>query len=106
MVSLFDSRLVGGTGVGEYVDEPAEEEACPRCESPPLFSVSSNAVVVNEASPRAIAAAVLHVASNPALGESIGREGRRTVLRYFTLERQMEQYSQLYSEIAHRGLVR
>jgi len=91
-------------GIGEYVQQPADDAA-----SAGLFSVSSNAIVVNEATPHAMAAAVEALRDNPALRANLGRAGRETVLRFFTVDRQMQQYAALYKELmathmnAHRS---
>ena len=66
------------------------------------YSVSTNAVVVNSATPDAIAQASLFLITHPAERNSIGRRGRQTVLSYFTIQRQMQQYSDLYSNFQNK----
>ncbi len=63
------------------------------------FSVSSNAVVVNCATPIALARAALHLVQKPALRHALGINGRQTVLDHFTVQRQMQQYEHLYSKL-------
>jgi glycosyltransferase involved in cell wall biosynthesis len=85
-------------GIGDYVALPPVSMATLSPGS--NFTVSSNAVVVNVASPEAIAEAVVFLIENPSVRELVGRAGRQTVLDYFTVDRQMEQYSVLYAELA------
>lgn len=82
-------------GIGEYVQEPEGGPGRTRGN----FSVSPNAVVVNECSPHAMAAAVEALKNDPALRTSLGHAGRETVLHYFTVDRQMQQYGALYKEV-------
>ena len=85
-------------GVGEYVQDPdGYRHSVPTPTD--AFSISPNAIVLNEASPRAMAAAVEALRDQPALRTSLGRAGRDTVLRYFTVDRQMKQYAALYKEL-------
>ena len=102
-------------GVGEYVAQPAHTDtdnesasqchwntnmnsaASSQCGKP--FSVTDNAVVVNIASPHALALAVEALISNATLRLELGERGRRTVEKYFTVERQMNQYRELYTEM-------
>jgi glycosyltransferase involved in cell wall biosynthesis len=90
-------------GIGDYVAQPAPVQQttsnASSTDNPPAFSVSANAVIVNIATPEAIADAVLFLGDNPALRADLGRAGRQTVLDYFTVDRQMEQYSVLYAEL-------
>jgi glycosyltransferase involved in cell wall biosynthesis len=83
-------------GIGEYVEAP-EKEKNPK--SPNPYSISSNAVIVNIASPDAVAEAVLLLINDSNLRRSIGKKGRETIESYFTIKRQMEQYSVLYREL-------
>ena len=66
------------------------------------FSLSSNAIVVHDAHPNAIAAAVLHLLANSTLRKSIGKAGRQTIVDYFNIDRQMQQYALLYRDIIRR----
>jgi glycosyltransferase involved in cell wall biosynthesis len=69
-----------------------------------MYSISSNAMIVNEASPAAIASAVMALFHNRTLRHSIGDAGRDRVRSFFTVERQMAQYSELYRKaIALKG---
>ena len=88
------------TGIGEYVEDPkknAEMKDTSADDSTAEYSVSSNAVVVNRATPLAIAHAAHYLIAHPAVRRSIGLKGRQTVLSYFTIQRQMEQYADLYA---------
>ena len=60
------------------------------------FSISSNAVVVNQATPHALAKAAYYLIRHPNISKSIGKQGRNTVLSYYTIQRQMKQYEELY----------
>ena len=84
-------------GIGEYVQKPFNADA--DSTAIPDYAVSSNAVVVNRATPLALARAVHYLITHPAERRSIGRRGRETVLSYFTIKRQMQQYSELYSSL-------
>jgi hypothetical protein len=46
-----------------------------------------------------MAAAVEALKADPSLRTALGRAGRETVLHYFTVDRQMQQYAALYKEI-------
>ena len=65
----------------------------------PSFSIASNAIVVNIATPQAIADAVDFLIQNCTARYSIAVNGRATVKSYFTVERQMDQYSELYESL-------
>jgi glycosyltransferase involved in cell wall biosynthesis len=80
-------------GVGEYVAAPSEVGFNETTE----FSVSENAVVLQHATPTAVANAVFHLVRRPELRKSIGEAARRTVESYFATSRQMRQYEELYS---------
>ena len=87
-------------GIGEYVAAPPQLSADQDREGEGVdFSVSANAVVAHRASPEALARAVLHLLHRPALRRELGAAGRRTVLARFTVQRQMQQYSDLYQHI-------
>jgi glycosyltransferase involved in cell wall biosynthesis len=90
--------------VGEYVLSPAQEDsvAANATDGRPLFTVSPNAVIVNSATPDAIAQAVHHLILYPKLREELGRAGRRTVTERFHLARQMDQYSRLYTALRRK----
>jgi glycosyltransferase involved in cell wall biosynthesis len=82
-------------GVGEYVEQPAQDGTG---DAP--FSVSENAVVVHRATPVAIAEAVHHLILHPELRRALGQAGRRTVVSHFTIASQMSQYAALYAQLA------
>lgn len=60
------------------------------------FSISSNAVIVNRATPQALAKATHYLIMHPDVCEAIGKQGRETIVSYYTIERQMKQYEDLY----------
>jgi len=88
-------------GIGEYVQDPALtlDHSHKFNDSSGDFAASANAVVVHRASPGALARAALHLIRRPALRRLIGQSGRQTVLKHFSIERQMQQYSQLYRSL-------
>ena len=98
-------------GIGEYVHDPAlahsyggnMSRTAGRIASGPDsegdFSVSDNAVMVNRATPIALARAALHLIRRPALRRYLGLNGRRTVLDHFKVERQMQEYGVLYDSL-------
>lgn len=63
------------------------------------FSLSHNAVVVDTASPHVLAEAVQMLANFPLLRQALGMHGRQSILEHFSVERQMNQYSQLYRSL-------
>ena len=75
-----------------------DEETCVLLEKEEesAFSISSNAVVVNQATPHALAKAAYYLIRHPNISRSIGKQGRDTVLSYYTIQRQMKQYEELY----------
>lgn len=96
--------IITVAGVGEYVRGPHAAGASGIATDTTDFTVTPNAVVVNTATPVAIARAVHHLVSHPQLRAELGRAGRRTVTERFHLSRQMEQYSDLYSNLHHQRL--
>ena len=82
----------------------ASATASARDISTPAFSLASNAVVVNIATPQAIAEAVDFLIRNCSARSAIAAGGRDTVLAYFTVERQMDQYSELYEDLTRERL--
>ena len=91
-------------GIGEYVAEPPQLSADQHREGDDVdFLVSANAVVVHRAVPEALTRAVLHLLHRPALRRELGAAGRRTVLARFTVQRQMQQYSDMYQHIVTVG---
>ena len=85
-------------GIGEYVEEPARILRLRDTDTVTnrLYSISRNAVVVNEATPPAITQAVLALYRDRALMAAIGAAARETVLSHYTVSRQMRQYADLY----------
>jgi len=95
-------------GIGEYIQDPAladdynvnsrnnSGQSARTPHNPADFSVSSNAVIVNRATPVALASAALHLIQRPALRRALGKNGRQTVLDHFKVERQMQEYAYLY----------
>ncbi|KAJ1440182.1 hypothetical protein B484DRAFT_443608 [Ochromonadaceae sp. CCMP2298] len=64
-----------------------------------FFSLSSNAVLVNHATPTAIASAVNYLITHPDVRRDIGAQARSTVLERFHIQRQMHQYAELYTAL-------
>ena len=83
-------------GIGEYVAEPGHSDSQ---QPSSAFSVAANAVVVNSAQPKAIAVAVHFLIEHPEVRLAIGRAARRTVESFYSVERQMRQYEELYSSL-------
>ena len=71
----------------------------------PPYSISTNAMIVNIASPDAVADAVLTLLGNSTLRKAISDAGRRTVASYFTVDRQMKQYETFYRELLSEKLI-
>ncbi|KAJ1410912.1 hypothetical protein B484DRAFT_455756, partial [Ochromonadaceae sp. CCMP2298] len=99
-----------GTGIGTGVDAGAGAGAgtgagagagsgSGSASGESLFSVSANAVIVNQATPQALAAATLHLLKFPSLRAEMGFNARETILRRFSVQRQMQQYDELYSAL-------
>ena len=97
----FDCFL--SVGIGEYVVDPRfhpdNDPTIIKDMKTPSFSISTNAIVVNIASPDAIADSFFILMSNSTLRHSIGDAGRQTIISYFTIDRQMCQYSSFYKEL-------
>lgn len=89
-------------GIGEYVKEPTNDV---QLEEHKDYSIGENAVVVNVASPSAVASAVVHLIEMPELRRSIGRAARRTIVEGFATQRQMKQYEELYSMLHEMNAV-
>ena len=60
------------------------------------FTVTTNAILVHEASPEALARAARELVLSPGLRRVLGAAGRETVVRHFGQQRQMQQYEELY----------
>ncbi len=58
--------------------------------------MSPNAVIVNSATTTALTKAVLYLHAHPGIRHEIGRAGRDTVVKFFSLGRQIQSYSDLY----------
>ena len=86
-------------GIGEYVAEPPIPSPSPSSLDTEPFSVAANAVLVNTAQPAAIAAAALFLIEHPEVRLSLGRAARRTVESFYSVERQMRQYEDLYRSL-------
>jgi len=93
----------GVGGVGDYVLSPHptapmqdEEEGDGRM---PNIEVAANAILLNKASPHAIADAIELLYTNDSLRMELGAKGRESVKSYFIVERQMIQYSKLYRDL-------
>ena len=95
-------------GIGEYVADPGPSSVSDTTDplrSIPPYSISTNAMIVNIASPDAVADAVLTLLGNSALRKSLSDAGRRTVASYFTVDRQMKQYETFYRELLSEKLI-
>jgi len=62
-----------------------------------------NSMVVDEASPQALAEAVMRLVNDEKLRESMGVRARRTVVESFTMERQLDRYDNLYQMLFFEG---
>ena len=89
-------------GIGEYVNPPAEYEADAPPEKRARVQVTPNALLVNVASPSAIAEAVNMLYRNRTLRQVLSHQGRQTVLSRYGTERQIGQYSELYRTLADK----
>jgi glycosyltransferase involved in cell wall biosynthesis len=63
------------------------------------FDIADNAVLLNSANPMNIADAIITLSSNPTLAKQLGENGRRSLVPYFSVERQMKQYENLYDAV-------
>ena len=88
-------------GVGEYIElqSDADDKDSGRFRPSQNFEIARNAVLLHKASPDVIAEAVLVLVIDPGLRERIGEAGRQTVTRYFSVERQMREYTNLYRQL-------
>jgi glycosyltransferase involved in cell wall biosynthesis len=80
-------------GVGQYIGEPFKNVSMQQSE---VFTVGENAVLINEASPQALAMGVAHLLDDIKLQNQIGISGRLTVRKHFNTDLQMWHYAQLY----------
>ena len=60
------------------------------------FVVGTNALIVNYPTANALADAVLALIRQPGLRNRLSTKARETILSYFTLSRQIGQYTTLY----------
>lgn len=67
-----------------------------------LYSIGSNAIILNEASSNAITEAALLLISNLTLRENIGEAGYNTIVSYFSREIQIQKYENLYSSLFNK----
>jgi glycosyltransferase involved in cell wall biosynthesis len=90
----------GVGGIGEYVTplDASIDNRNAQLVNEPTPQVSYIGVLQNEATHivQALAEAVLLLIRNESLRLNIGKNGRRTVVRRFTLAQQIERYAQLY----------
>ncbi|CAE7445186.1 unnamed protein product [Symbiodinium microadriaticum] len=96
----------GVGGVGEYIVPPAsvnikQESAAGGKQGQAAFTISPNCMLVNVASPQAVADAVEVLVRNKSLRIRLGAAGRMSIERVFAVPRQMKQYEELYSQILH-----
>ena len=87
------------TGVGEYVipvPVPSVNATGIQPEQLSPFTVTPNCVLVNIASPQAVAEAVLALVLDEGLRMRLSAAGRISIERVFTLHRQMQLYGDLY----------
>jgi glycosyltransferase involved in cell wall biosynthesis len=96
-VILLFSFLSLSVGIGEYVYPSTDSGSSSSSFS--YFDITNNAVVLNTAAPEAMSDAILHLATNPLLARTLGNNGRESLKVYFTIERQMKQYENLYDAI-------
>ena len=107
-------------GVGEYIVAPSRCQYCVDAEEDGLlttcnctgsnfneimidrvedFDVVDNALVLNNASPLAVGNATIYLIKNNAVRQKIVKNGIETVQKYFSVQRQIKQYSRLYRDI-------
>ena len=84
-------------GVGQYVSGQNYEgyESGHNSDSP-LFTITKNTILVNEATPTALALAVMYIIQNNTLRHALGVAGRRTAETRFSSDRQMQGYRDVY----------
>ena len=88
----------GVGGIGEYIDiDEHAIRSISKAETSSLgYLVGDNVVLLLDASPQVIARAVNHLVQDPLLRRSLGRAGRKTVEKYFSVDRQLREYTNLY----------
>lgn len=87
----------GVGGIGEYIEMGTEESVVEQLDIG--YIVAKNAVLLHIPSPTVLADAVMMLVNNTSLRMALGQQGRRTVEVYFSLDRQLRQYSDLYREL-------
>jgi glycosyltransferase involved in cell wall biosynthesis len=88
----------GVGGVGEYI-ELDQLGSLSESESESEYEIAKNVILLNKASPKVIAAATEELIFNFDLRIRIGLAGRATVVKYFSLERQIKEYAHIYRKI-------
>lgn len=89
-------------GIGEYVANPNIKSGADNTEVQQQeegWTVVSNAMILHKADPLVISDALFHLIQNPALASRMAINGRQSIISYFTMERQMKQYADLYESI-------
>jgi glycosyltransferase involved in cell wall biosynthesis len=90
----------GVGGQGEYVSgRPLEGYEAPSVPGAGLFTPTTNAVLVNEASPHALAMAVGWLHDHTTERAAIVAAARKTVRGSFAMDRQMREYRALYGAL-------
>jgi glycosyltransferase involved in cell wall biosynthesis len=67
-----------------------------------LFSIGPNALILNQASPEALSAAIYLLATNRTLAQALAEAGYRTVEAQFSVSSQVKLYELLYSASVSR----
>lgn len=109
MISGVTLVTFGVGGIGEYVLPPQpssslsyEENINNNSSINQYFSVTPNAVLLNEASIFAITNSVLFLIENESIRKKISIRARADALSYFVADRQIRQYEELYKDLRHR----
>ena len=71
-----------------------------------IIKDNENGLLIKPRDPDGIVEAVLKLIENPLLAGRLGREGRRTVERYFTIQKTVARLEAIFSQIVlrHRNL--
>lgn len=81
-------------------EEEAKEGNVQTDAAPKRWTITENALLLDTADPEICAEAVYReLLQNPRQAQHLGRQGRASVVQYFTPERQMLQYEQLYRAV-------
>ena len=89
----------GVGGIGEYIDLGTDDYYMKLTTGQEKYIIGKNAILLLEASPKTIALAATLLVRDAALRRSLGRAGRKTVQKYFSVERQLREYADLYLRI-------